>query len=156
LQTETARHDETGLLVEGATLVKARSPAGERDLWNLHVLPWTNPERDELGQPTGSYEISAAVFAVKPRSRGRLRLRAANPLVPPSIEHGFLSDPTDLAGDHLAVAGLVHAVGEHVDHVQPTRRTAGRTQAEARFARATEPQPLKDRALELLAEGNAS
>jgi choline dehydrogenase-like flavoprotein len=97
LQTETARHDESGLLFEGASLVKARSSRCERDSWDLHVLPWTNPERDELGQPTGRYEISAAVFAVKPRSQGRLRLRSVDPLEPPSIEHGFLSDPTDLA-----------------------------------------------------------
>ena len=40
----------------------------------------------------------------------------------------------------------------YVDHVQPTRRTATRTEAEARFERATEAQPLKDRALALLAE----
>ena len=41
----------------------------------------------------------------------------------------------------------------YVDHVQPTRRTAGRTVQEARFERATEAQPLKDRALELLTQG---
>jgi hypothetical protein len=35
----------------------------------------------------------------------------------------------------------------------PDLETAGRTHAEARFERATEPQPLKDRALELLTEG---
>ena len=49
--------------------------------------------------------------------------------------------------------GALQAVTAYVDHVQPTRRTAGRTQPEARFERATEAQPLKDRALALLAEG---
>ena len=48
--------------------------------------------------------------------------------------------------------GALQAVTAYVDHVQPTRRTAGRTQTEARFERATEPQQLKDRALELLTE----
>ena len=49
--------------------------------------------------------------------------------------------------------GALQAVTAYVDHVQPTRRTATRTEAEARFERATEAQPLKDRALALLAEG---
>ena len=52
--------------------------------------------------------------------------------------------------------GALQAVTAYVDHVQPTRRTAGRTQTEARFERATEPQQLKDRALELLTETGAT
>jgi len=48
---------------------------------------------------------------------------------------------------------VVEAVTAYVDYVQPTRQTAGRTTAEARFERATEAQPLKDRALALLTEG---
>ena len=47
----------------------------------------------------------------------------------------------------------VQAVAAYVDHTQPTRQTAGRSHAEARFERATEPQPLKDRALAVLTEG---
>jgi hypothetical protein len=47
----------------------------------------------------------------------------------------------------------LQAVAAYVDHTQPTRQTAGRSHAEARFERATEPQPLKDRALVLLTEG---
>jgi len=49
--------------------------------------------------------------------------------------------------------GALQAVTAYVDHTQPTRQTAGRTHAEARFERATEPQALKDRALALLTEG---
>jgi len=49
--------------------------------------------------------------------------------------------------------GALQAVAAYVDYTQPTRQTAGRTHAEARFERATEPQPLKDRALALLTEG---
>ena len=49
--------------------------------------------------------------------------------------------------------GALQAIAAYVDHVQPTRRTATRTEAEARFERATEAQPLKDRALALLTEG---
>jgi phage/plasmid-like protein (TIGR03299 family) len=50
--------------------------------------------------------------------------------------------------------GALQAVAAYVDHVQPTRATVGRSHQEARFERATEPQPLKDRALELLTEGD--
>ena len=49
--------------------------------------------------------------------------------------------------------GALQAVTTYVDHVQPTRRRPPAPQAEARFERATEPQPLKDRALALLTEG---
>jgi len=49
--------------------------------------------------------------------------------------------------------GALQAVTAYVDHVRPTRATVGRSHQEARFERATEPQPLKDRALELLTEG---
>ena len=40
-------------------------------------------------------EISAAAFAMKPRSRGRVRLNGPDPETPLAIEHGFLSDPED-------------------------------------------------------------
>jgi hypothetical protein len=46
-------------------------------------------------------------------------------------------------------------VTTYVDHVQPTRATAGRSHQEARFERATEPAALKDRALALLTEGGS-
>ena len=49
--------------------------------------------------------------------------------------------------------GALQAVTTYVDHVQPTRATAGRSHQEARFERATEPAALKDRAVALLTEG---
>jgi phage/plasmid-like protein (TIGR03299 family) len=51
--------------------------------------------------------------------------------------------------------GALQAVTTYVDHVQPTRATAGRSHQEARFERATEPTALKDRALALLTEGGS-
>src|SRR5262249_53975395 len=62
----------------------------------LHVFPTTDPGKDELGHPTGSYELSTAVFAMKPRSRGRVTLAGTDPRTPPIVEHGFLSDDADL------------------------------------------------------------
>jgi choline dehydrogenase len=41
------------------------------------------------------YEISGAVFDMKPRSRGRVSLVSHDPEAPLRVEHGFLSDPHD-------------------------------------------------------------
>jgi choline dehydrogenase len=43
----------------------------------------------------GTYEPSAAVFNMRPGSRGRVRLSSKDPNAPPVIEHGFLSDNGD-------------------------------------------------------------
>jgi choline dehydrogenase-like flavoprotein len=47
-------------------------------------------------EPQGS-DISAAVFAMKPRSRGRVSLSSDDPRAPLVIDHGFLSDEADVA-----------------------------------------------------------
>lgn len=77
-------------------IVKGRSRLCPEDAWDIHLFPATDPGKDELGHPTGSYELSAVVFALKPRSQGRVRLAGPGPNVPPIIEHGFLSDEADL------------------------------------------------------------
>jgi len=41
-------------------------------------------------------EISAAAFAMKPRSRGSVRLHAREPEAPLEIDHGFLNDERDV------------------------------------------------------------
>ena len=46
--------------------------------------------------PSG-YEVSVAVFAMKPRSRGAVRLDSPDPRAPLAIDHGFLADPRDAA-----------------------------------------------------------
>ena len=52
---------------------------------NLFLFPGLGP----------GYEISAAVFLMKPRSRGSVRLTSQDPEAPLAIEHGFLADPDD-------------------------------------------------------------
>ncbi len=87
---------------------------------------------------------------------GRTRPMAAGPC---ATRSGARGDPNRLPGRARPGECARHALGRVagrdrlVDHVQPTRQTARRTHAETRFERATEPQPLKDRALELLTEG---
>jgi choline dehydrogenase len=96
LQSDTRRFAEERSVFMGEIIFKARSRACPEDLWDLHVFPSTDPGKDELGHPTGSYELSAAVFAMKPRSRGRLTIAGPDPSAPPVVDHDFLSDPADL------------------------------------------------------------
>jgi choline dehydrogenase len=44
---------------------------------------------------TNAYEASVAVFAMKPASRGSVRLNSRDARAPLAIDHGFLSDPRD-------------------------------------------------------------
>lgn len=72
-----------------------------------------------------------------------------------AIKTAYRTAP-DLANITGTRWGALQAVTAYVDHVQPTRATAGRSHHEARFERATEPAALKDRALALLTQGGMS
>ena len=62
----------------------------EPGLWDLFYFP--SLERGPEG-----FEVSVAVFAMKPRSRGSVRLHSPDPRAPLAIDHGFLTDPQDAA-----------------------------------------------------------
>jgi len=115
----------------GGRLIGERMDAAAfgRFLARLVPLPEPKPDRSEGGR------------AVRNAERVREAIRTAYRAAP------------DLENVRGTRWGALQAVTAYVDHAQPTRQTAGRTHAEARFERATEPQPLKDRALELLTEG---
>jgi choline dehydrogenase len=87
LADAAAYERERPLFMAQVTLASA-SRACEPGLWDLFSFP--SLERGPEG-----FEVSAAVFAMKPRSRGAVRLTAADPEAPLAIEHGFLSDPRD-------------------------------------------------------------
>ena len=95
LRDETGRYAERHSLFTAQVVVKAQSDACERESWDIHLFPATDTVKDELGHPTGSYELSAALFAMKPHSRGRVTLNGPDPRTPPHVEHGFLSDERD-------------------------------------------------------------
>jgi len=95
LQADLSAYAREHPLFMAQVVVKARSHRCEEELWDIHLFPATEPGKDELGHPSGTYELSAAVFAMKPRSRGCVRLGGPDPATPPVIEHGFLSDPSD-------------------------------------------------------------
>jgi choline dehydrogenase len=66
--------------------VAVASRACAAGLSDLFVFPALDP----------GPEVSAAIFAMKPRSRGSVRLNSADPRAPLAIDHGFLTDPADV------------------------------------------------------------
>ncbi len=70
----------------GQVSVALASELCEAGSWDLFVFPAVEP----------GYEISAAAFAMKPCSRGRVSLLSPDPAQPPLVEHGFLSDERDV------------------------------------------------------------
>ena len=86
LLAKTAAHEaEHGLYMGQVTIATAsRScPPGERDLFVFPAL--------DIGP-----EISGAAFAMKPLSRGSVRLSGPEPETPLAIDHGFLRDERDI------------------------------------------------------------
>jgi choline dehydrogenase len=77
---------ESRLAMAGIT-VQARSRECPEGVCDLFLFPALDP----------GYEISAAVFAMKPRSRGRVTLTSGDPRAPLHIEHGFLADAADVS-----------------------------------------------------------
>ena len=65
--------------------IELRSGACADDVRDLFLFPAIEP----------GPEISAAAFAMKPRSRGSVRLNGSDPRTPLAIDHGFLRDPAD-------------------------------------------------------------
>ena len=65
----------------------------------------------------GGYEVSVAVFAMKPASRGSVRLNASDPRAPLHIDHGFLSHPDDAS---VLVEGV-----ERLRQIAAADRSAG-------------------------------
>ena len=88
LQDETARFASEHPLFMGEVTVALRSSSCPEGIRDLVMFPAIEP--GESG-----YEISGAAFAMKPRSRGRVRLNGDDPRTPLAIDHGFLSDPRD-------------------------------------------------------------
>jgi choline dehydrogenase len=93
-------HVGVGFRFEGTPrlLREAEAYERERPLFMAQVTIAPTPDLfyfPSLERGPEGFEISAAVFHMKPRSRGRVRLTAADPEAPLAIEHGFLADPHD-------------------------------------------------------------
>ena len=116
----------------GDRLLRLAISRSEFETFVARLVPLPAPRLDETG---GGRAVTNA-------ERVREAIRTAYRTTP------------DLANITGTRWGALQAVGAYVDHLQPTRTTAGRTREEARFERQTEPAPLKDRALALLIEGD--
>jgi choline dehydrogenase len=86
LQRETAEFEAMHPLFMAQVTVAIASDSCPPGSWDLYLFPALDP----------GYEISAAVFAMKPWSRGRVSLASPDPADPPLIEHGFLADERDV------------------------------------------------------------
>jgi choline dehydrogenase len=60
---------------------------------DLHIFPYSIYQPDVRSEAA---QFSLSVAVMKPRSRGRLRLRSAEPGAPPEIDLGYFSDSHDL------------------------------------------------------------
>lgn len=77
--------------VEGFAFTQVRpGPVAAPDL-ELMFLPFE--VRREFLEPPQEHAFGLGPAVVAPRSRGRLMLRSTDPLVPPAIDPGLLSDP---------------------------------------------------------------
>jgi len=87
LLDETAAHDaEHGLYMGQVTIPERSSSCPSGGLDDLFLFPAL-----DVGP-----EISGAAFAMKPFSRGSVRLHAREPEAPLAIDHGFLRDERDV------------------------------------------------------------
>ena len=91
LQREAAEFERAWPLYMAQVTVQARSAACAEGVCDLFFFPALDPPGPE------GYAGSAAVFAMKPWSRGRVRLTSPDPRAPLAIDHGFLSDDRDVA-----------------------------------------------------------
>jgi choline dehydrogenase len=89
LNRESAQFEVDCPLSMAQVTVEARSSACDEGVCDLYLFPAMDPAVD------GAYEVSVAAFAMKPRSRGSVRLTSRDPRAPLAIDHGFLSDPHD-------------------------------------------------------------
>ena len=89
LQREAAEFERSQPLFMAQVTVALASSVCAEGLSDLFLFPGIDPA-DENG-----YEVSVAVFAMKPHSRGSVRLTSPDPRAPLAIDHGFLSDERD-------------------------------------------------------------
>jgi choline dehydrogenase len=114
LQTETAAFEREYPLFMGQVTLERRSRSCEPGVCDLFLFPAAEAA-------AGGYEISAAAYAMKPRSRGSVRLTARDAEAPLAIDHGFLRDERDAEVLTEGFEALRELVGEEIP-----QRYAGR------------------------------
>jgi choline dehydrogenase len=89
LQRETVEFERSQPLFMAQVTIAIASSACAAGLRDLFFFPGVDPPGEH------GYEASVAVFAMKPESRGSVRLTSRDPRAPLAIAHGFLSEPRD-------------------------------------------------------------
>jgi choline dehydrogenase len=89
LQRETAEFERSHALFMAQVTLAISSSTCAPGVCDLFFFPGLDPSREH------GYQASAAVFAMKPLSRGSVRLTSRDPRAPLAIDHGFLTDPRD-------------------------------------------------------------
>jgi choline dehydrogenase len=92
-----------GWVPEEQALAKVMLP-GRPEPVAVHLFPWSQ---------AGAFRLSVALMA--PRSSGQVRLRDADPMSAPIIDHGYLGDPDGHDRRQLAAGVRIgHEVGRHL------------------------------------------
>ncbi len=99
LAADLAAFAATRLLPEEQAIAKLRSPFAGEAPYDLHVYPWIEPD-DSLAH---GWRVVIPIALLRPRSRGVVRLRSADPRVRAHVDHAYLTDNDD-------VAALVHGL----------------------------------------------
>jgi choline dehydrogenase len=89
LQREAAEFEQSRPLFMAQVTVAISSSVCAEGVCDLFFFPGIDPPGEH------GYEVSVAVFAMKPDSRGSVRLASRDPRAPLAIDHGFLSDARD-------------------------------------------------------------
>jgi len=133
LQREAAAFERSHPLFMAQVTVAHSTSACPPGLSDLFFFPGLDPAGD------GGYEVSIAVFAMKPSSRGAVSLHSDDPRAPLRVEHGFLSSADDArvlaegvdalreltSGDVIgALAGRETRPGAEVPAITHVRSTA--------------------------------
>jgi choline dehydrogenase-like flavoprotein len=110
LEAELRSKEASGRMCGAANMVRVASSNCGEGTWDLHLVPWTARDIQNL---TGSeWRVSLSPYVMKPLSAGSVRLRSPAPDDPLEVDLGFLSDPDGIDLDVL------------VDGVELVRRIA--------------------------------
>lgn len=137
LAAELRDQERRGLLFQGQCAIRVQTSTCSERLWDLHLLPWASrirPDGPEAEMIAGEFDTHVTVFAMKPASRGSVRLRSADPESLPLVEQRFLSDAEgrDLAAvvegvERVRDLATAAELAELIDHeASPGRSVADR------------------------------
>jgi choline dehydrogenase-like flavoprotein len=91
LAERLSEQDANGRMIRGGAVIRLASRACAPGASDLHLLGWAAPDAE--GVTSSSWRVQLSPYALKPASRGRVRLSSAEPDRPPAIDSGFLTDP---------------------------------------------------------------